>query len=142
MSTFLLEIITPERIAYQEHVDMVVVPSADGVLGILPHHVPLFAPLIEGEVKIQQGKEDLFLSIGGGFVEVTKDKVYILVTKALHADELKEHEIRLAKEKAEKILKEKPAGEDLLVAERLLRSTLIDLKVLERRRHRPARPAS
>ena len=70
MSTFLLEIITPERIAYQKEVEMVTVPSADGVLGILPHHIALFASLVEGEVKIQQGKEELFLSIGGGFVEV------------------------------------------------------------------------
>ncbi len=136
MSTFLLEIITPQRVAYQEQVEMVTVPSTDGVLGILAHHISLFASLAPGEVKIKQGSNEFFLSIGGGFIEVTQEKVNILVTKALHADELNEHEIVKAKEQAEKILKEKPVGEDRLIAEGLLRSSLIDFKILERRRHR------
>ena len=36
-----LEIVTPERLAYEDDVDMVLVPGIDGELGILPHHTPL-----------------------------------------------------------------------------------------------------
>ena len=136
MPTFPLEIITPERIAYQEQVEMVVVPGSDGYMGILPHHISLFSLLTEGEIKIKKENEDYFLSIGGGFVEVTQEKVRILVTKALHAHELNEQEILQAKERAEKILKEKPVGEDLEAAVQLLRSSLVDLRVLGRRKYR------
>ena len=33
-----LEIVSPERRAYSDEVDMVTVPGIDGELGILPHH--------------------------------------------------------------------------------------------------------
>jgi len=137
MGTFKLEIVTPERVAYAEEVEMVVAPSKLGTIGVLPHHTPLFAELIEGELKIKKGKEDFFFSIGGGFIEVTPQKTIILVTRALHADELNEQEILEAKKRAEQALKEKPKGAALEATRSLLRSSLVNLKVLRRRRHRP-----
>ena len=46
----LLEIVTPERLAYSETVDSVVLPGADGELGVLPHHAPLLSTLGVGRV--------------------------------------------------------------------------------------------
>ena len=129
-----LEIITPERIAYTDTVDMVTVPSVMGTMGVLPKHIPLFAQLQEGELKIKKGSEDYFLSIGGGFIEVTKEKVIVLVTRAVNAKELNEKEILEAKQRAEEALKEKPTGEVFIAAQTLLRQTLVDLKILRRRR--------
>lgn len=131
---FLLEIVTPERIAISWEVEAVSVPSEMGRLGILAGHAPVFANLVEGEVKIKKGGEDYFLSIGGGFLQTTPKKTSILVTKAVHADELNEQAILKAKERAEKALKQKPEGEEFRAAQALLRSTLVDLKVLRRRK--------
>lgn len=131
-----VEIITPDRVAFSDQVDFVIIPSAAGQLTILPHHTPLFAQLVEGELKIKKGNQERFLSIGGGFIEVTKEKTTILVTKAVHADELNEAEILKAKKEAGEALKEKPKGEALRLAQALMRSSLIDLQVL-RRRKRP-----
>ena len=52
-----LEIVTPERLAYSDEVDMVLVPGVDGELGILPHHAPLVSLLGLGAdvVPCQQG---------------------------------------------------------------------------------------
>ena len=47
MAKLSLKIITPERIAFSDNVEMVTVPSASGVIGILPNHVPLFSRLVE-----------------------------------------------------------------------------------------------
>ena len=129
-----LEIITPDRIAYSEEVDMVIVPGVMGTLGILPKHIPLFAQLTEGELKIKRGNEDFFLSIGGGFVEVTKTKVSILVTRAVNSQELNESEIIKAKTEATEALKRKPEGQDLSMARAMLRQSMVDMKVLRRRR--------
>lgn len=134
MSLLHLEIITPERIAYDEPVDMVVVPSVMGTLGILPRHIPLFAMLIEGELKIKKGNEDYYLAIGGGFIEVTREKVMILVTRAVKAHELNEQEILRAKKEAEEALKSKPAGKDLVLAQAMLRQSLVDMRILRRRK--------
>jgi len=62
--------------------------------------VGLFSVLGEGEIKITTGSKELFLAIGGGFMEVEREKVSILVSRAVHADELNEHAIKEAQDRA------------------------------------------
>ncbi len=136
MSTFLLEIITPERRAFSEQVDMVTVPTYMGTVGVMAHHMPLFAALSEGEVKIAHGSKELFLAIGGGFMEVTKSHVSILVSAAAHADELNEAEIKRAREEAKEALGRKVTGEQMRQAQALLRRTTVELNMLRRMRRK------
>lgn len=134
MNTFLLEIITPERIAFSDQVEMVTASTASGVIGILPHHVPLFTRLVEGEVKIDKKEEDMYLAIGGGFLEVTPTKTILLVTEAYQAHEINEKEVIEAKKRAEQALASKPTGDALIAAESLIRRSEIALKILHRTR--------
>ena len=115
MKTFLLEIITPSKV-------------------ILPNHVPLMANLTEGELKIRKKGEDYFVAIGGGYLEVKTEKVQILVTRAVREDELNEKTILKAKKEAEEALLRKPTAEEFRTASALLRSSLIDLKILSKRK--------
>ncbi len=135
---FQLEIITPERLAYSDQVDMVTAPTARGIVGILAHHVPLFSRLVEGEVKVTKGNDEYFLAIGGGFMEVTRDRVSILVSRAVHAKELNETEIKRAQERAQEALKSGVKGEAFLAAQSMLRRSLLEMKVLRRRRSAPS----
>lgn len=135
MGTFKLEIITPERVAYQDDIDMVIVPAVNGMAGIMSHHTPFFTLLTAGELRIIKGSEDYFLAIGGGYLEVTPEKTVVLVTKAIHADEINEEEVIKAKSEAEEAIKNKPQGQALEEARLLLRSSLVDLKVLKRKRY-------
>lgn len=134
IKTFLLEIITPERIAYTDHVEMVTANSASGMIGILAGHVPLFSQLVEGEVKITKNGSDSFLAIGGGFVEVTPAKTTILVTSAMHADELNEKEVLEAMKRAEDALKTKPTGIDFVEAQFQFARANIALKVMRHKK--------
>ena len=134
MSTFRLEIITPEKIAFQAPVDYLSVPSKEGVLGILAGHEPLFSLLSEGELKISAKGEETFLAIGGGYLEVTRDKVVVLVSNAVKADEINEQEVLNAKKRAEEALEQKPEGEALIDAQAMFRRSQIALKVLKRRK--------
>ncbi len=132
--TFLLEIITPEQVAYTNQAECVTVPSTMGQLGILPKHIPLFAQLIEGELKIKTGKDELFLAIGGGFLEVTKEKVMILVTRAVKFEELNEAQILVAKKRAEEALSQKIPESEVATAQSMLRQSLVDLKIMRKRK--------
>ncbi len=131
---FKLEIITPERLAYSDEVDMVTAPTARGVVGILAHHVPLFSRLTEGEVKVTKGQDEYFLAIGGGFMEVTRDRVIVLVSRAVNAAELNEAEIKKAQARAQERIERGVKGEELREAQALLRRSLLEMKVLRRRR--------
>ncbi len=134
MSSFLLEIITPERQAFSREVDSVVIPTSRGAIGVLAHHVPLFSSLAEGEVKITAGSNDFFLAIGGGFMQITPTRVSILVSRAFHADELNEAEIKRAQEAAKTIVARRVKGAELAQAQSVLRRSMLELKVLRRRR--------
>ena len=134
MKPFNIEIITPERVALKQEVELVTVPAEEGEITILSGHIPLFSSLVAGEVRLRYDSQDYFLSIGGGFIEVTPEKTLILVTRAYKAEELNEKAILNAKEEAEKAIKEGVTDEDRTAAQALLRSTLVDLKVLRRRR--------
>ena len=79
----LLEIVTPDSKVYSESVDEVGLPPSEGRIDVLPHHIPLLAKLVAGEVKvIRRDKEDEWLAVGSGFVEVYGDKVSILTDQA------------------------------------------------------------
>ena len=134
---FLLEIITPERKAFSEEVDLVSVPTPDGIIGVLARHVPLFTSLIEGEVKISSGTKEYFLAIGGGFMEVTKEKVIILVSRAVHAQELNEEQIAKAEKEAKELLAKAAKGTERAAAQSTLRRSLLDLKVYRRTKRNP-----
>jgi len=58
-----LTIVTPERSVVHEQVDELQIPGAEGYLGILPGHAPLFSELKVGEVGYRQGETWFFLSV-------------------------------------------------------------------------------
>lgn len=101
-----LDVISPEKVAYSDKIKQITVPGADGLLTILPKHAPLLVKLIEGELKVASldGKP-FYMAIGGGFLEVKRDNISILVTRAVRQEELDEKEILKAKKQAEKALK-------------------------------------
>lgn len=137
---FLLDIVTPERTAYTDTVQAVSVPTPNGTIGVLPKHVGLFSVLGEGEIKISTGSKDLYLAIGGGFMEVTKEKVSILVSRAVHADELNEKAITEAQVRAKQIVTSNVKGEELVAAQAILRRSVLEMKVIRRNRSRQTSP--
>lgn len=137
MKSFRLDIITPQRKAFSEEVNSVMVPTVNGMIGVLAFHQPLFSALSEGEIKITSGSKEYFLAIGSGFMEVTKTGVSILVTSAFHAHELNEAEIKKAREMAKEALAKRITGIELSAAQSLLRRSILELKVLHRRHTRP-----
>jgi F-type H+-transporting ATPase subunit epsilon len=96
-----LTIVTPERSVVREQVDELQIPGAEGYLGILPGHAPLFSELKVGEVGYRKGETWFFLSVAWGFVEVQSNQVRILAETAERAHEIDLDRANRAKERAE-----------------------------------------
>lgn len=137
MTNFLLDIITPQRNVFSQEVSELSVPTAKGTIGILAHHAPLFSALTEGELKITAGNKEYFLAVGGGFMEVSPSGVQVLVSRAYHADELNEADIKQARQSAREAIEKGAKGDDLATAQAVLRRSLIELKVYRRKRAHP-----
>ena len=129
-----LEIVTPERLAYSDMVDSVVLPGAEGEMGVLPHHAPLLATLGVGELRIRKGGEEEFFAIAGGFVQVRPDKVVVMAETADMASEIDVEKAEAARREAEKALESGYVeGDDLSAARASLQQALLRLRVAERR---------
>jgi F-type H+-transporting ATPase subunit epsilon len=104
--TLLLEIVTPERIVYTNEVEMVVVPTTEGEIGILPLHAPLVGVLKAGEVRAKFGDTTEWFAVSGGYVQAHEDKVIILADDAVPASQIDVGRAREAAELARQRLAE------------------------------------
>ena len=135
-----LEIVTPEKIIYSGEIDEITINTADGEIGILPHHVNLFTKVLPGELRIKIGGKQQYLAITGGFLEVVNDKnetkISILADYAVRAEEIEVEKAIAAQKRAEEILKKKEEGiseQDFATAQGELRKAILQLHVAKRR---------
>jgi len=132
--TLHLEIVTPERLAYSDDVDMVLVPGVDGELGILPHHTPLVSLLGYGELRIRKDGAEESFAIVGGFLQVRPDKVVVMAETADMASEIDLERAEEARRDAQRALESGYSeGADLSAARAELQHALLRIRVGERR---------
>jgi F-type H+-transporting ATPase subunit epsilon len=130
-----LEIVTPERLAYSDTVDSVVLPGTEGELGVLPHHAPLVSMLGVGELRIRKGASEESFAIVGGFLQVRPDKVVVMAETADLASEIDLERAHEARREAERALETGyHEGADLVAARAALQQALLRIRVAERRR--------
>ncbi len=142
MPGIMLDIVTAERVVYSKEVNSVVAPGTEGELGILPHHSTLMTSLTEGELRINEGGEEILMAISGGFMEVRPDRIIVLADSAERDDEIDLSRAEEAKRRAEERLSRPITEIDKTQAEAALHRSLIRLKVGEKRRRRRQGPAT
>ena len=133
-ATLRLEIVTPETRAYSDDVEMVVLPAAEGEMGVYPQHIPLITALKPGELTVTKSGKQIHLAIGEGFVEITGEKVSVLVDMALQESEIDEAAVTAAIQRAEARLKEQHIGdEETALVQAAIAKSLAQLHVKRRR---------
>ncbi len=132
--TIRLEIVTPERLVYEDDVDAVAVPGIEGELGVLPHHAPLVTTVGLGELRIRKGGVEDHFAIVGGFLQVRPDRVVVMAETADMASEIDLGAAQEARRDAERALETgDQEGSDLAAARVALQSALLRIRVAERR---------
>ena len=78
-----LSILTPDNNnVFSGEVTRVKVPGADGSFDILPGHAAIISSLQKGAIRYTIGKDDFFINVSDGIVEVANNKVIVLVESA------------------------------------------------------------
>lgn len=83
------ELVSPAKLLASEPVEMVVIPGAEGDIGVLPGHSPLIATVRPGIIDIHEGgkvRDRIF--VGGGFAEVSPNRCTVLAEEATPIDEI------------------------------------------------------
>ena len=86
---FKLEIISPEKIIFSDNVTMVTLPSYEGDMGVLKHHISIMTFLRPGIIKVQK-KDEKFeeFFVQDGTVEYIDDNLVVLSTSAISVKDL------------------------------------------------------
>lgn len=100
--TIKVEIVTPERAAFNEEAEEVVIPGTVGEIGVLPGHLPLLTSIGMGDLAVKyDGDKIRHFFVEGGFAEILPDKVSVLTRACDGVDEIDVADARLALEAAE-----------------------------------------
>lgn len=119
-NTFLLRIITPERLFYEGVAEMVEFNTTEGEIGVLSGHVPLTVILKPGILNIHEPEGEKKAALHSGFAEILQDRVTILAEIVEWPEEINEGRAEAAKTRAEERLRSRTPETDIARAETAL----------------------
>ncbi|MDD2780117.1 ATP synthase F1 subunit epsilon [Sulfuricurvum sp.] len=105
METLQLEVLTPSGLIYNGLAKSVTLPGEEGEFGVLPEHVSLTTLLQAGVVDIQleNGKTESIV-VNWGVVQITQNKVVVLVDGAVAIRGENEGDIAKALDEAKSLI--------------------------------------
>lgn len=131
--TFHLTITTPNRVFYEGDVVMVELNTTEGELGVLKDHVPLTSVLAPGACYIHESSDNVKVcALHSGFLEILQDSMSILAEVAEWPDEIDLERAREAQIRAERRLKENPAGTNIARATLALKRSAARIEVVKK----------
>lgn len=134
---FTLEVLTPDGVALRTEAESASIPTSNGEITILKHHVPLVTTLGPGMLTVHTSDGDQFFALSRGVVQVEKNTIKILSDIADRVDALDEQAILDARKRAEDLLASRRQDtEGFIEASALLDRELARLKSVRRRRSR------
>jgi F-type H+-transporting ATPase subunit epsilon len=133
-----LQLVTPEKTVLNEELDSLSCPTELGQITVLPGHIPLVATLTPGELIARSDKNEHFIHVAGGFVEVKAgDKVTILADTAEHASDIDIKATEEAVKRAQEAMKEKTlSSEEYAKVAASLNQSLMKLNIARKHSHR------
>lgn len=130
-----LRILSPLGTVFSDSVDEIMISTDKGEIAILTDHIPIFSKLLEGTVTIKKGTKTTVIAVIGGFIEVKKNVALILSDHAIPAESIQIAKALEAKKRAEDLIAKKESNMDILIAEKELQKSIMELKVAEKIKH-------
>ncbi len=96
-----LELVAPAGRVFEGDVEMVILPSVSGEIGILPRHAPLVAQLSIGRLRaLSAGGDWLNFAVSEGFAKIQFNKVIVLADSAEEASQIDVARVQRALDRA------------------------------------------
>lgn len=130
MSTFPLQIITPDKVFFDGAVQRLVVRTTEGDVGILAKHEKYVAALPSGPVKLTLEDGSVRIAaLSGGALKVSPDRTAILANAVEWAEEIDVDWAKRSEEDARRKVEQSKTQHDQLAAEAKLKRALNRLRV-------------
>ena len=138
---FRFQLVTITGSKFDDEIYEVVLPTADGQIGVLSHHMPLISVVNNGVIMVRRNRNDTdlardFYATNGGVIEVGDNSLKVLVDEADHADDINQAEAEAALERAKQMKAEAKDQISLEHAQSMMDRQAVRLQVAGiRRRH-------
>ncbi|HEY3486716.1 MAG TPA: F0F1 ATP synthase subunit epsilon [Gammaproteobacteria bacterium] len=134
--TMHVDIVSAEREIFSGQAEMVIAPTVNGEVGILPRHSQLIARLKPGEVRLTlpNQSEPHSIYVSGRILEVQPHAVTVLSDTAVRAKDLDEAAALQAKKQAEDMLSDQKSDIDMARARAELAAALAQLDLIRKLR--------
>lgn len=130
MNTFNLSILTADRVFYKGPCEHLMVPTLDGLYGIMANHSNVISAIVEGVMNYRlPGHGDQMVFVSKGLFKIENGDVLILVDSCERPEEIDEHRARRAEEEAIRLLKQKNSKKEYYMAQANLARAINRLKV-------------
>ena len=133
------ELITLSGVKLDQQMYSATIPTIDGEISVFPSHEPLVTMAKSGIIAVtlqKDGDEVEYFAISGGVVEISQERIRILVDEADHGDDIIEAETKAALERAVRLRDETDDQVEREKAHQLVDRHLVRLKVAELQRRK------
>ena len=131
---FQIHILSAERDFYQGPCVSLVLPTLDGELGVMAHHIPLVSAVVPGELRGTLPDGSTFTAVvSHGLVRVEGNDVLVLVDSAERPEEIDAARARRAAEEAREELLHRQSWQEYLQTQASLARAMNRLKAAVRR---------
>lgn len=138
------QLVSLSGVKFDDDVYEVVLPTLDGQIGVLGHHMPLVSAATNGIIAVRREPRDSdaqreYFATNGGVIEVDNNVLRVLADEADHADDINEAEAQSAYDRAQQMKAEAQDEISLEHAQALMDRQAVRLHVagLKRRHQRP-----
>ncbi len=129
----MLEIVTPEKLAFSGKVEEVTVPGSEGEFGVLRGHALLLSSIQIGELSYTKDNKRICYAVDTGYAEVLSGKVTVLVEGAERSDMIDKDQARKDKADAEaRLVKMAKEDQDYELVKAAVAKADMRLKVAEK----------
>ena len=129
----ILEIVTPEKMAFSGKIEEVTIPGTEGEFGVLRGHASLLSSIETGELSFVRDGKRTHYAVSTGYAEVTSGRVTVLVETAERSDMIDKERAKRAREIAEaKIDKLSKEDDEREAAKATLAKANVRLNVAEK----------
>ena len=126
MTSFHLQIVTPDGCAYDGPAEYVSLRTINGCVGICPHHTDYVTALGMGEARVVTDGETRRAACIGGMLAVTKGDVKVVATTFEWAKDIDLERARASEQKARQSMADQNISEkDLKLAEARRKRALV-----------------
>ena len=131
-SSFQLSVLTPERTFFEGAVEMLILHSTDGEIGILPNHAPEVITIVESELRFLIDGKWRWAAASSGFATVTQDQVLVMLQTAEWPEDIDIKRAERDEYEAKERLRQQKSMEEYRMAHSMLARAMVRLRVSNR----------